>query len=115
MVLLGPPGTGKTHLAVALVVQAAKHGHRSMFDTAIGWVTQLQDAANPLLKLVASRCEHASLIMMSHLSFKPCCEVSGDPTVASEMIDRIVQHADIISLRGASHQLQSHQPPPGTA
>jgi len=44
VVLLGPPGTGKTHLAVALGVQAAKHGHRVLFDTATGWVARLQEA-----------------------------------------------------------------------
>jgi len=40
----GPPGTGKTHLAVALGVQAAKHGHRVPFNTATGRVASLQEA-----------------------------------------------------------------------
>ena len=34
IVLLGPPGTGKTHLAIALGVAAARHGHRVLFATA---------------------------------------------------------------------------------
>src|SRR3954454_25272288 len=34
VVLLGPPGTGKTHLATALGVAAARHGHRVLFATA---------------------------------------------------------------------------------
>jgi IstB-like ATP binding protein len=33
VVLLGPPGTGKTHLATALGVIAAHHGHRVLFAT----------------------------------------------------------------------------------
>ena len=34
VVLLGPPGTGKTHLAVGLGIKAAQAGHRVLFATA---------------------------------------------------------------------------------
>ncbi|MFW2514698.1 ATP-binding protein, partial [Demequina sp. SO4-13] len=34
VVLLGPPGTGKTHLSTALGIIAARHGHRVLFATA---------------------------------------------------------------------------------
>src|SRR5690606_5302895 len=44
VVLLGPPGTGKTHLAIALGIVAARHGHRVLFATATDWVTRLTDA-----------------------------------------------------------------------
>ena len=44
IVLLGPPGTGKTHLAIALGVSAARHGHRVLFATATDWITRLTDA-----------------------------------------------------------------------
>ena len=33
VVLLGPPGVGKTHIAVALAVKAAEAGHRVLFMT----------------------------------------------------------------------------------
>lgn len=35
LVLLGPPGVGKTHLAIALGVLTAEMGHRIYFTTAI--------------------------------------------------------------------------------
>src|SRR5215208_7762365 len=41
VVLLGPPGTGKTHLATGLGVVAARHGQRVLFATATEWVTRL--------------------------------------------------------------------------
>ena len=44
VVLLGPPGTGKTHLATGLGVTAARHGHRVLFATATDWVTRLSEA-----------------------------------------------------------------------
>ncbi|MET4783751.1 IS21-like element helper ATPase IstB [Glaciihabitans sp. UYNi722] len=143
VVLLGPPGTGKTHLAVGIGIKAAKAGNRVLFDTATGWVARLQeahsrgtlaaelvklrrysllivdevgyipfdqDAANLFFQLVSSRYEHASLIMTSNLPFASWGDVFGDQTIASAMIDRIVHHAHVISLKGASYRLKRHQP-----
>src|SRR5688572_15262370 len=44
VVLLGPPGTGKTHLATGLGITAAQHGYRVLFATATDWVTRLTEA-----------------------------------------------------------------------
>src|SRR3954451_9756142 len=44
VVLLGPPGTGKTHLAIALGIRACLAGHRVAFRTATEWVAHLADA-----------------------------------------------------------------------
>ncbi|WP_304119201.1 MULTISPECIES: IS21-like element helper ATPase IstB [Mycobacteriales] len=44
VVLLGPPGTGKTHLATALGIAAAHAGHRVAFASATGWITRLARA-----------------------------------------------------------------------
>ena len=45
VVLLGPPGVGKTHLAIALAVKAAEAGHRVMFlslDKLMGMLKKAQ-------------------------------------------------------------------------
>jgi DNA replication protein DnaC len=44
VVFLGPPGTGKTHLAIGLAVRACQAGHRVLFATAAGWVARLAEA-----------------------------------------------------------------------
>ena len=44
MVFLGPPGTGKTHLAIGLAIRACQAGHRVLFATAAEWVARLADA-----------------------------------------------------------------------
>ena len=41
VILLGPPGIGKTHLAIGLGVKAAQNGHSVLFDTASNWITRL--------------------------------------------------------------------------
>jgi DNA replication protein DnaC len=44
IVALGPPGTGKTHLAIAISIRACLAGHRVRFATATQWVARLADA-----------------------------------------------------------------------
>ena len=40
-VFLGPPGTGKSHLSIALGIRACLAGHRVAFATAAEWVDRL--------------------------------------------------------------------------
>lgn len=44
VVLVGPPGTGKTHLAIGLGVRACRAGHRVLFATAAEWAARLSEA-----------------------------------------------------------------------
>jgi DNA replication protein DnaC len=44
VVLPGPPGTGKTHLAIALAIKAAEAACPVASGSATGWITRLADA-----------------------------------------------------------------------
>ena len=44
MVLLGPPGVGKTHLAVGLGLKAIQNGYRVLFRTAAAILAPLSKA-----------------------------------------------------------------------
>ncbi|TCM46907.1 ATP-binding protein [Kribbella sp. VKM Ac-2568] len=54
-----------------------------------------------------TRYEHASLILNSNLPFSGWGSVLGDQAVAAAMIDRIVHHADVLTLKGASYRLRN--------
>jgi hypothetical protein len=69
-----------------------------------------------MFSLVSSRYERASLIVTSNKSFSAWGEIFGDEVVAAAMIDRLVHHADILSLKGDSYRLRDRdlggRPPP---
>ena len=139
IVALGPPGTGKTHLAIALSIRACLAGHRVRFATATQWVARLAEAkrdgrledelaalaripllvcdeigyipfdpqaANLMFALVSSRYERASMIVTSNKPFSGWGEIFGDEVTATAMIDRLVHHAEILSLKGDSYRLK---------
>jgi DNA replication protein DnaC len=72
----------------------------------VGYLPFEQEAANLFFQLVSSRYEHASIILTSNLAFSGWGGVFGDQVVAAAMIDRIVHHADVLTLKGASYRLR---------
>jgi hypothetical protein len=52
VIFLGPPGVGKTHLAIGLAIAAAQHGRRVYYGTLADLITSLEEAQ------AASRLSH---------------------------------------------------------
>ena len=44
VILLGPPGVGKSHLAISLAIAAAQHGRRVYYGTLADLITSLEEA-----------------------------------------------------------------------
>jgi hypothetical protein len=54
-------------------------------------------------------CCGTGLILTSNLPFSGWGGVFGDQAVAAAMIDRIVHHADVLTLKGASYRLRGRR------
>jgi DNA replication protein DnaC len=72
----------------------------------VGYIPFEAEAANLFFQLVSSRYERASLIVTSNKPFGRWGEVFGDDVVAAAMIDRLVHHAEVVSLKGDSYRLK---------
>jgi DNA replication protein DnaC len=72
----------------------------------VGYIPFDPEAANLMFSLVSNRYERASLIVTSNKPFSAWGEIFGDDVVAAAMIDRLVHHAEIVSLRGDSYRLK---------
>jgi DNA replication protein DnaC len=72
----------------------------------IGYIPFDPEAANLMFSLVSSRYERASMIVTSNKPFSAWGEIFGDDMAATAMIDRLIHHSEILSLKGDSYRLR---------
>lgn len=79
VVLVGGPGTGKTHLATALGIQAIAHHHRRVrFFSTIELVNALeQEQAAGKAGQLANRLTYADLVILDELGYLPFSQAGG--------------------------------------
>ena len=79
IVFIGGPGTGKTHLATALAIQAIQHHHKRVrFLSTIELVNQLeQEKLDGKQGRLANRLSHTDLVILDELGYLPFSQAGG--------------------------------------
>lgn len=141
IVLLGPSGVGKTHIAQALAYRAVMSRIKTRFVTAADLMLQLgaahrkdqlksyfnrailgpkllvidelgylpfgREEASLLFQVIAKRDERGSVIITSNLAFSDwATTLADDATLTAALLDRLLHHGHIVTLKGESYRLK---------
>lgn len=72
----------------------------------LGYLPFEPDAAHLFFQLVSRRYERGSLLVSSNRSVGERGTVFGDPVVATAILDRLLHHSHVLTIRGDSYRLR---------
>ena len=72
----------------------------------LGYMPIDDDAANLFFQLTAKRYEKNCTIITTNLSFSKWGELFGSNTLANAVLDRLLHHSNVISIKGPSYRLK---------
>lgn len=96
IVFLGGPGTGKTHLASAIGIQAIeRHNARVRFFSTIELVNLLeQEKQQGRSGNLATRLKHTDLVILDELGYLPFSQTGG--ALLFHLISKLYEHTSLI-------------------
>ena len=96
VVLVGGPGTGKTHLATAIgVAGITRHGSRVRFYSTVDLVNALeQEKAQGRAGRIAASLLHVDLLILDELGYLPFSQAGG--ALLFHLLSRLYEHTSVM-------------------
>ena len=140
IIFYGNSGVGKTHLATAIGVIAAKNrdstyfikcsqlmndlhkahlegkineklkklgSYKLLIIDELGYLPINKEDSKLFFQLIDRRYEKFSTIITTNINFSQWDEIFGDAIIANAIIDRILHHSHVVTIKGKSYRLKS--------
>lgn len=135
IILLGPPGVGKTHLAIGIGIKACETGKKVYFCDMGNLIKILKEAnvkreaflnkvslliidevgyfpidryeSYLFFQLISNKYEKSSIIITSNKSFIEWGDIFSDQALVGAILDRLLHHSIIINIKGQSYRLRN--------
>jgi len=138
ILMIGPPGVGKTHLATAFSIEAIHKGfsvfYRSIFDIAadiakqheqvvekflkpdllvideLGMKNMNSQANEIILEVIHRRYQRNSTVIATNRPIEDWGRIFGDNATASAILDRFLENVHLLKITGKSYRLKNLKP-----
>lgn len=77
----------------------------------IGYLSVQQHRAELFFRLISARYERGSIVLTTNRAFTDWPQIFGnDSTIASGLIERLLQKAEVVKIRAKSYPMRNHRP-----
>ncbi|WP_456299090.1 IS21-like element helper ATPase IstB [Mogibacterium pumilum] len=82
-------------------------GYKLLIIDELGYLPISKEDSKLFFQLIDKRYERNSTIITTNINFSQWDEIFGDPMIAGAIVDRLLHHATVLTIKGKSYKLQA--------